>query len=82
LGCPLYFDDILKGFNMENLFWKNAILAVNSRLFNINDYERLTKQNNFVFYGEVYSGWFSSWKTMNGEAEHIKMYNEHFLQQF
>ena len=38
--------------------------------------------NHFMFAGEVYSGWFSSWGHIDWEGGMAVEYDQHFLQQF
>lgn len=79
MGCPLYFDDILRGYKKHTLYWDNAILAVNTFQINVEELEQFDSSNHFVFYGEVYSGWFSSWGTREWEIEMAEKQDNIFL---
>jgi len=57
----LYFDDTTKGLTNSTLYWENAIIGMNPPLYKNDDFDYFKKSNNFVFGGEVYSGWFTTW---------------------
>jgi beta-galactosidase len=61
IGCAFYFDDTKENLDNSTLYWDNAIIGINSLMYNSSYYDFYENTTHFVFGGEVYSGWFNTW---------------------